>query len=149
MAIVLCLLLASLCVIKKVWIARYLLLWCSSRLNLLPQRQEDERFKKIDAKRGGRGFVWSHLVNTKQICIFWVYTYDVLRSFLGLYNRASWNLSSFAFFALHPIIMLYKINFSPWVNDRNIIVTTSLDLSNITEHAGCRTRFYLCITPSW
>jgi hypothetical protein len=37
MAIVLCLLLASLCVIKK--------------------RNEDERFKKIDAKRGGRGFV--------------------------------------------------------------------------------------------
>jgi len=37
MAIILCLLLASLCVIKK--------------------RQEDERFKKIDAKRGGRGFV--------------------------------------------------------------------------------------------
>jgi hypothetical protein len=37
MAIVLCLMLASLCVIKK--------------------RQEDERFKKIDAKRGGRGFV--------------------------------------------------------------------------------------------
>lgn len=37
MSIVLCLLLASLCVIKK--------------------RQEDERFKKIDAKRGGRGFV--------------------------------------------------------------------------------------------
>jgi hypothetical protein len=37
MAIVLCLLLASLCVIKK--------------------RQEDERFKKIDSKRGGRGFV--------------------------------------------------------------------------------------------
>jgi len=37
MAIVLCLLLTSLCVIKK--------------------RQEDERFKKIDAKRGGRGFV--------------------------------------------------------------------------------------------
>jgi len=37
MAIILSLLLASLCVIKK--------------------RQEDERFKKIDAKRGGRGFV--------------------------------------------------------------------------------------------
>jgi len=37
MAIILCLFLASLCVIKK--------------------RQEDERFKKIDAKRGGRGFV--------------------------------------------------------------------------------------------
>jgi len=37
MAVTLCLLLASLCVIKK--------------------RQEDERFKKIDAKRGGRGFV--------------------------------------------------------------------------------------------
>jgi hypothetical protein len=37
MAIILCLLLATLCVIKK--------------------RQEDERFKKIDAKRGGRGFV--------------------------------------------------------------------------------------------
>jgi len=37
MAVVLCLLLASLCVIKK--------------------RQEDERFKRIDAKRGGRGFV--------------------------------------------------------------------------------------------
>ncbi|KAF9475660.1 tetraspanin Pls1 family [Pholiota conissans] len=37
MAIVLSLLLASLCVIKK--------------------RKEDERFKKIDAKRGGRGFV--------------------------------------------------------------------------------------------
>jgi len=37
MAIVLCLLMSSLCVIKK--------------------RQEDERFKKIDAKRGGRGFV--------------------------------------------------------------------------------------------
>jgi len=37
MAAVLCLLLASLCVIKK--------------------RQEEERFKKIDAKRGGRGFV--------------------------------------------------------------------------------------------
>jgi len=37
MAVVLCLLLASLCVIKK--------------------RQEDERFKKIDMKRGGRGFV--------------------------------------------------------------------------------------------
>jgi len=37
MAVILCLLLASLCVIKK--------------------RQEDERFKKIDAKRGGIGFV--------------------------------------------------------------------------------------------
>jgi len=37
MAIVLCLFLASLCVIKK--------------------REEDERFKKIDGKRGGRGFV--------------------------------------------------------------------------------------------
>ncbi|KAH9483819.1 hypothetical protein JR316_0003297 [Psilocybe cubensis] len=37
MAIVLCLLLATICVIKK--------------------RNEDERFKKIDAKRGGRGFV--------------------------------------------------------------------------------------------
>lgn len=37
MAIVLSLLVASVCVIKK--------------------RQEDERFKKIDAKRGGRGFV--------------------------------------------------------------------------------------------
>lgn len=37
MSIVLALLLASLCVIKK--------------------RNEDERFKKIDAKRGGRGFV--------------------------------------------------------------------------------------------
>jgi hypothetical protein len=37
MAVIICLLLASLCVIKK--------------------RLEDERFKKIDAKRGGRGFV--------------------------------------------------------------------------------------------
>jgi hypothetical protein len=37
MAIIICLLLASLCVIKK--------------------RLEDERFKKIDAKRGGSGFV--------------------------------------------------------------------------------------------
>jgi len=37
MAIVVCLLLATLCVIKK--------------------RQENERFKKIDAKRGGQGFV--------------------------------------------------------------------------------------------
>jgi hypothetical protein len=37
MAIVLCLFLASLCVMKK--------------------REEAERFKKIDAKRGGRGFV--------------------------------------------------------------------------------------------
>lgn len=37
MAIVICLLLATLCVIKK--------------------RHEDERFKKIDAKRGGKGFV--------------------------------------------------------------------------------------------
>jgi hypothetical protein len=37
MGIVLCLLLATLCVIKK--------------------RQEDERFKRIDSKRGGRGFV--------------------------------------------------------------------------------------------
>ncbi|EKM82844.1 hypothetical protein AGABI1DRAFT_111409 [Agaricus bisporus var. burnettii JB137-S8] len=37
MAIVLCLLLATLCVIKK--------------------RHEDERFNKIDAKRGGKGFV--------------------------------------------------------------------------------------------
>jgi len=37
MAIIICLFLASLCVIK--------------------QRQEDERFKKIDSKRGGRGFV--------------------------------------------------------------------------------------------
>jgi len=37
MAVIICLFLASLCVIKK--------------------RQEDERFKKIDAKRGGRGFV--------------------------------------------------------------------------------------------
>lgn len=26
-------------------------------LTLLEQKQEDERFKKIDAKRGGRGFV--------------------------------------------------------------------------------------------
>lgn len=37
MAIVFCLLMATLCVIKK--------------------RQEEERFRKIDAKRGGRGFV--------------------------------------------------------------------------------------------
>ncbi|OBZ75203.1 hypothetical protein A0H81_04609 [Grifola frondosa] len=37
MAVVICLFLASLCVIKT--------------------RQEEERFKKIDAKRGGRGFV--------------------------------------------------------------------------------------------
>jgi hypothetical protein len=37
MAIVVCLLLATLCVIRK--------------------RQEDERFNKIDAKRGGQGFV--------------------------------------------------------------------------------------------
>ncbi|KNZ75305.1 hypothetical protein J132_03515 [Termitomyces sp. J132] len=37
MAVVLCLLLASICVINK--------------------RQEDERFRKIDEKRGGRGFV--------------------------------------------------------------------------------------------
>jgi len=37
MAIVICLMLATLCVIRK--------------------RQEDERFKKIDAKRGGQGFV--------------------------------------------------------------------------------------------
>jgi hypothetical protein len=37
MAIVICLLLATLCVIKK--------------------RHEDERFKRIDAKRGGKGFV--------------------------------------------------------------------------------------------
>jgi len=37
MAVIICLFLASLCVIKK--------------------RLEDERFKKIDAKRGGRGFV--------------------------------------------------------------------------------------------
>jgi len=37
MAIVICLFLATLCVINK--------------------RKEDERFKKIDAKRGGRGFV--------------------------------------------------------------------------------------------
>lgn len=37
MAIIICLLLATICVIKK--------------------RHEDERFKKIDAKRGGRGFV--------------------------------------------------------------------------------------------
>jgi len=37
MAIVVCLLLATLCVIRK--------------------RQEDERFKKIDVKRGGQGFV--------------------------------------------------------------------------------------------
>lgn len=37
MAVVICLFLASLCVIKK--------------------RQEEERFKRIDAKRGGRGFV--------------------------------------------------------------------------------------------
>lgn len=37
MAIILCLLLATLCVIKK--------------------RDEEERFKRIDAKRGGRGFV--------------------------------------------------------------------------------------------
>jgi len=37
MAVILCLLLATLCVIRM--------------------RQEDERFKKIDTKRGGRGFV--------------------------------------------------------------------------------------------
>lgn len=37
MAVVICLILATLCVINK--------------------RKEDERFKKIDAKRGGRGFV--------------------------------------------------------------------------------------------
>jgi len=37
MAVILCLLLATLCVIKK--------------------RDEEERFKRIDAKRGGRGFV--------------------------------------------------------------------------------------------
>jgi hypothetical protein len=56
MAIILGLLLASLCVIKTVRHLRrglcVLLIVCASK-----QRVEDERFKKIDAKRGGRGFV--------------------------------------------------------------------------------------------
>lgn len=54
MAIVLCLLLVSLCVIKKVT-SSYL--DCYSAIHFDLQRQEDERFKKIDAKRGGGGFV--------------------------------------------------------------------------------------------
>jgi hypothetical protein len=55
MAVILCLLLASLCVIKKVTSIPFK---CQSQqLNFNSQRQEDERFKKIDAKRGGRGFV--------------------------------------------------------------------------------------------
>ncbi|PPQ74190.1 hypothetical protein CVT26_004487 [Gymnopilus dilepis] len=53
MAIVLCLLLASLCVIKKVC----LIFGFVAQFSFPFQRQEDERFKRIDAKRGGRGFV--------------------------------------------------------------------------------------------
>jgi hypothetical protein len=59
MAIIICLLLASLCIIKKV--RSYTIpLFNISFNDYHPshqQRQEDERFKKIDAKRGGRGFV--------------------------------------------------------------------------------------------
>ncbi|KAF7359393.1 hypothetical protein MSAN_01281900 [Mycena sanguinolenta] len=50
MAIVLSLLICSLCVIKKACIVPNLIVFFS-------QRQEEERFKRIDAKRGGRGFV--------------------------------------------------------------------------------------------
>jgi phosphopantetheinyl transferase len=53
MAVVLSLLVASLCVIKKVSNRQ---IWAHF-LKLFFQRQEEERFKKIDAKRGGRGFV--------------------------------------------------------------------------------------------
>ena len=57
MAIVIGLFLASLCVIKKVRYANLLnhlhhLMTTRSHF----QRQEEERFKKIDAKRGGHGF---------------------------------------------------------------------------------------------
>lgn len=62
MAIVLCLLLASLCVIKKVCLYTFQMFTIFNEKNLYcRQRQEDERFKKIDAKRGGRGFVWDTL----------------------------------------------------------------------------------------
>lgn len=56
MAIALALLLASLCVIKKVCIITLPVI-LYRLTTLVKQRQEDERFKKIDAKRGGRGFV--------------------------------------------------------------------------------------------
>ena len=64
MAVVIGLFLATMCVIKRVSrclplsLATAVRCACRSRLfDLDLQRQEEERFKKIDAKRGGRGFV--------------------------------------------------------------------------------------------
>lgn len=54
MGVILCLLLATLCVIKRV--SSYCAQLLIPVINCL-QRQEEERFKKIDEKRGGRGFV--------------------------------------------------------------------------------------------
>ena len=59
MAVVIGLFVATLCVIARV---RRFLLRCTVRLLTCYflsglQREEEERFKKIDAKRGGRGFV--------------------------------------------------------------------------------------------
>ena len=63
MAVVIGLFVATLCVIARV---RRLPLRCAAPCVRSPaasfsfsglQREEEERFKKIDAKRGGRGFV--------------------------------------------------------------------------------------------
>lgn len=57
MAITVCLMLASVCVINKVRRATLPFRPSSSHLVIAVQRKEDERFRKIDAKRGGKGFV--------------------------------------------------------------------------------------------
>lgn len=60
MAVAICLFLASLCVIHVVRpqsSAFALEMRSSPSLSLALQRREKERFRKIDAKRGGGGFV--------------------------------------------------------------------------------------------
>lgn len=53
MAVVIGLFLANMCVIKKVSNTNLFVLTGADT----QQRQEEERFEKIDAKRGGHGFV--------------------------------------------------------------------------------------------
>lgn len=58
MAVVIGLFLATMCVIKRVSRLQHVLnLYMLTSGVVCPQRDEEERFKKIDAKRGGRGFV--------------------------------------------------------------------------------------------
>lgn len=59
MAIVILLFLASICVIYKVCAltGSSYIRFSSTLISMFVQRHEEQRFRKIDEKRGGRGFV--------------------------------------------------------------------------------------------